>query len=430
MVVHLTDGYRASLETLFARTTGATRLGLERTRALLARLGDPHLSLPALHLAGTNGKGSVAATLEALLHAKGLRVGKYVSPHLIDFSERISVGGQTISADDVVDFVDRMMPDIERTGATFFEATTAMAFEHFARCRVDVAVIETGLGGRLDATNVCVPVAAAVTTIGLDHTEYLGGTLEQIAREKAGIFKEGAPAVIGEPAPAMRDLLAVHARAAGVSSIRVVAEESAPADIRVDEDGTAFTMRLAGAERRVRTPLAGLHQAANVATALVMLDAAGGPCAIPLDVAAHWLPRVRLAGRFQRLGHHILDVAHNADGARVLARTLALVAPERPRAALLCVLADKDWRGMMHVLAPEIDHFVITQAPTAPASRAWSPWEALEFARSRAWSAEVVTDFDLALARADACGATIVVTGSFHTVGDALARLQGSPTAG
>ncbi|HEX6315359.1 MAG TPA: Mur ligase family protein, partial [Gemmatimonadaceae bacterium] len=202
--------YRAALDYLFERTTGGSRLGLERTSALLAALGDPHLRLRVFHVAGTNGKGSVCATLEAILRARGLSVGKYTSPHLVDFRERFLVDGRAVDEAYVVDFISRWTPEVERTGATFFEATTAMAFDWFARSEVDVAVIETGLGGRLDSTNVVRPVAAGVTAIGIDHVEYLGTTRESIAFEKAGIFKGGAAAVIGEPDSSIADLLEEH----------------------------------------------------------------------------------------------------------------------------------------------------------------------------------------------------------------------------
>ena len=181
-------GYRESLDYLFARTTGAFKFGLERTHALLAELGDPHLRYPVLHIAGTNGKGSSVATAEALLRTQGLRVAKYTSPHLVDFRERIVVGGQPISEVEVVEFIMTSAPAVARLGASFFEATTAMAFQHFARAGADVALIETGLGGRLDSTNVVQPRAAGVTSIGFDHMEYLGSTLEAIASEKAWIF--------------------------------------------------------------------------------------------------------------------------------------------------------------------------------------------------------------------------------------------------
>src|SRR4051812_13769595 len=190
--------YQRALDFLFARTTGGVRFGLDRTVALLQALGNPHLAVPCFHVAGTNGKGSTVASIAAMLKYKGMRVATYTSPHLIDFRERIVVGGVPIGEDDVVRFIRDHVALIERLGATFFEATTAMAFDYIARSGADVSVIETGLGGRLDSTNVVDPLAAVVTSIGLDHTDLLGDTVEKIAQEKAGIFKRGRPAVIGD----------------------------------------------------------------------------------------------------------------------------------------------------------------------------------------------------------------------------------------
>ncbi len=429
MDVPLTD-YLSALDYLFARTTGAFKFGLERTTTLLAELGDPHLAFPVIHIAGTNGKGSSVATAEALLRDRGLRVARYTSPHLVDFRERIVVNGEEISAQEVVDFIEEWTPAVERIGASFFEATTALAFRHFARSHIDVALVETGLGGRLDSTNVVQPIAAGVTSIGLDHTEYLGGTLEEIAREKAGIFKAGVPAVIGEADPAVRAWLARDAKAAGAAPIRIVVEETEATQFAVRDDGTRFTLRALGDERVLETPLVGRHQADNFAFALTLLDAAGGRFRVPLAEAAESVRRVRLPGRFQRVGRWILDVAHNAEGAATVAATLDTISHARPVAAVLCVLGDKDWRAMLDVLAPVVSRFILTNAPSAPASRAWSLAEAAAYAEERGYPAVAEPDFDAALRLGASSGAVTLVTGSFHTVGDAMARLQVSSHPG
>ena len=419
--------YKHALDYLFARTNGPFKFGLERTEALLRALGDPHRAFPSLHIAGTNGKGSSVATAEALLRAKGLRVGSYTSPHLVDFRERITVNGEPVDAEEVIEFVERWTPTVESLGATFFEATTCLAFAHFARAEVDVAVIETGLGGRLDATNVVDPVAAGVTSIDYDHTEYLGDTLEKIASEKAGIYKSGRPAVVGETDPALRAVLARDARRAGATPVRVVADECSIENVRVNAGGTTFTLDALGDRRQMTTPLTGRHQAENAAFTIVLLAAAGAPYACTVDDAARAMPSVRVAGRFQREGRFIFDVAHNAEGSLVLADTLALVQPTAPVVALFSVLSDKDWRSMLRSLAPRVSHFIATIAPTAPAGRVWSLDDVKQFADSAALSLETVADFDEALTRASTLGETTLVTGSFHTVGDAMARLQRSP---
>ena len=291
-----------------------------------------------LHVAGTNGKGSSVATAEALLRAKGLRVGRYTSPHLVDFRERIVVNGVAIPGEDVVAFVDQRTPLVERIRATFFEATTVLAFQHFATQAVDVALIETGLGGRLDTTNVVDPVSAGVTSIGFDHMEYLGSTLEAIAREKAWIFKRGRPAVVGDWDPRIRTLLAAHATSAGASEVRVVADRCTISELVVDARGTEFTLTAFGQKERLRTPLVGIHQAANLAFALEWLSAAGPPYQTTLAEARDHLAEISIPGRFQWAGKYLFDVAHNADGARVLAQTLTFVRPPGPVVGLVCAL--------------------------------------------------------------------------------------------
>jgi dihydrofolate synthase/folylpolyglutamate synthase len=429
-VVVALSRYPSALDYLFARTTGTYKFGLERTRALLAELGDPHLAFPVIHIAGTNGKGSSVATADALLRGRGLRVARYTSPHLVDFRERIVVNGDPIAADEVVAFIDRWTPVVERIGASFFEATTALAFDHFARSRIDVALVETGLGGRLDSTNVVQPIVAGVTSIGLDHTEYLGRTLEEIAREKAGIYKPDVPAVVGEPDPEVRAWLARDAKAAGAAPIRIVVEETEATQFALNPLGTEFRLRALGDDRIVGTPLVGRHQADNFAFALMLLDSAGGRFRVPLAEAVESVRAVRLPGRFQRVGQWIFDVAHNAEGARTVAASLDAVEHDTPVIAVLCVLADKDWRAMLDALAPLVARFVLTNAPTAPASRAWPLKEVAAYAASRGYPAVAEPDFDRALRIGEAEGATTLVTGSFHTVGDAMARLQVSPLAG
>jgi dihydrofolate synthase/folylpolyglutamate synthase len=422
--------YPSSLAYLFARTTGAFKFGLERTQALLEELGDPHLGPPVLHIAGTNGKGSAVATASALLRSRGLTVGTYTSPHLVDFRERIIVDGVPIGPDEVVEFIDRWTPAVERLGASFFEATTALAFTHFARVGVDVALIETGLGGRLDSTNVVRPLAAGVTSIGFDHMEYLGDSLEAIAREKSGIFKRDRPAVIGEPDAQVRGWLSRDAAAVGASSIRVVAEEMAIGEVSLTAGGTRFRLRASGGEEQVvETPLIGRHQAANFAFTLGLLDAAGDPFRVSLRDAATAVRNVRLPGRFQRVGRWIFDVAHNPDGARTLAASVTALAPPGPVVALLCVLGDKDWRAMLDALAPAVDRFILTDAPTAPASRAWPLAEVFAYAQARGYEASAQPSFDEAITSVEGSGETVLVTGSFHTVGDAMSRLQVSPLA-
>ena len=420
--------YRAAIDALFTRTTGVWKLGLERVSALLSLLGDPHKTLSVLHVGGTNGKGSVVATADAILRGRGLRVGRYTSPHLIDFRERVLVDGVPIAEDEVLSFLERWGADAERLGATFFETTTALALDHFATAEVDVAVVEVGLGGRLDATNVIDPRVAVVTSIALDHTEWLGNSIEEIATEKGGIFKDGRPAVIGERNPEIAGLLRHIAQSHDARPIVSARERGAITDVRVTKEGTAFV--LDGVTRRVmHTPLLGAHQAENAVTALVALDVAGfAPW--PEGHQQFSVPPVTLPGRFQWLGRRIFDVAHNPMGAEALADTIAAVSPTRPLAALLSVLGDKDWRAIMAALARVVDEVILTVAPSAPSERLWNLDDALTFARTLPWRVSAESSFDAALSRADSMAATLLITGSFHTVGDAMLRLQVNPLAG
>jgi dihydrofolate synthase/folylpolyglutamate synthase len=411
--------YRSALDRLFARTGSTSKFGLERTEALLVLLGNPERRFKSFHVAGTNGKGSVVATLDTLLRAKGICVGRYTSPHLADFRERIVVNGEQISEDEVLQFIRRWENDSELLGATFFEITTALAFDHLASREVDVAIIETGLGGRLDSTNVITPLVAGVTSIGVDHTEYLGDTIEQIAREKAGIFKPGVPAVFGPVPRRARDVLVNTAVEARAEPVIAADELYRPAHVRVSANGTTFTVQHEDETMTLRTGLVGAPQATNTCVALAMLEAAGEPYRVSLASARECLPEVSLPGRFQRVGKFILDVAHNADGIRTLVGSLEAVTPERPVAAVLGVLRDKNWREMMRILCPAMDTTIVTAPVSAPSVRAWDPAEALEYGQSNGWAVQLVPDLSAAVAKAADTAATVVITGSFHTVGDA-----------
>lgn len=425
----LLKSYGAAIDALFARTTGGIKPGLERTEALLAKLGSPHRGLSAIHVAGTNGKGSVVATAEALLRSKGMKVGRFTSPHLIDFRERITIDGIPITEESVLEFLERWISPAEEMGATFFELTTALAFDWFARQSVDMAVIEAGLGGRLDSTNVLTPRVATVTSIGLDHTDLLGDTLEAIAREKAGIFKSGIPAVIGEQSAPIRSVLEACARNVGAKPIVMMDEKYGIEDVEISSRGTKFTLRHGTRRQSLTTPLIGAYQARNTTIAIATVASLGDKYLPALDEISSALSKIFLPGRFQRHGKIIFDVAHNPAGARTIAETIRALNLPEPRTALVAVLRDKDWRGIIRELAPVVDRFLFTNAPSAPADRRWDAAEAHAFARSQGIEADFEPDLDVALERGEKRCGTLIVTGSFHTVGDAMSRLQVSPFA-
>ena len=425
--------YRAAIAALAARTTHGVRFGLERTRALLDACGAPHERLRALHVAGTNGKGSTCATLDAVLQQQGFMTGRYSSPHLIDFRERVLVNGAAISESQVMGWLDSHGADIDRLGATFFEATTAMAFDLLVQAGVDIAVIEVGLGGRLDSTNVVTPLVAAVTSIGLDHREFLGNTLSEIALEKAGIFKRDVPAVIGEQDPAVIATLVQAAARAGASQIRVTAETLPLESVRLAAEGTEIVLRDHGHALQLTSALRGEHQAQNVATAVEVLRAAGAPWVPSVEALHAGVRGTRLAGRFQRVGSWVFDVAHNPDGMATVVRSLAATPLPRPLGAIICVLSDKDWRAMLDVLLPVIDDLWLTEAPTAPSSRRWPLDEVVAYATAQAGGSVRVRRapvFAEALTDAPQHAATVLVTGSFHTVGDAMEWLEIDPLGG
>jgi dihydrofolate synthase/folylpolyglutamate synthase len=349
---------------------------------------------------GTNGKGSVAVLAYEALRAAGHRVGLYTSPHLVDIRERMLVDGRPIPAAAFAAWTERLVPHLDHAGASFFEATTAIALADFAARDVDLAVVEVGLGGRLDATNVLVPAAAVVTHVALDHSEYLGSDLRGIAREKAGIAKPGVPFVVGEADPALADELANSAAGAGAIVRRVPPAAS-----------------YAGA-----LALAGPHQKRNAAVAEALLAALPDRWRPPLRAVRAGFARARLPGRFDRRGPWLFDVAHNPDAVEVLLASLKAQPPPRPLHAVVGILGDKDWRTMIAALLPAVDRLWVTDPPTAPPGRRWS----LEQVRA-AFPAEVMVepDVDRALSAARARAGTVLVCGSFHTVGDAMARLPG-----
>lgn len=421
--------YRNALDALFLRTGSAWNLGLGRVAGFLERLGNPQLTYPVFHVAGTNGKGSTVATLEAILRGAGLRVGRYTSPHLVDFRERIIVDRVPMAPGDIVSFLREWDPEAAKLGTSFFEVTTSMALWYFALQRVDVALVEVGMGGRLDATNLVQPLAAAVTQIGFDHVEYLGKTLKEIAGEKGGIFKKGAAAIIGDGRLETRSVLTELAERAGASKILRVDRDFNVSDVSVSATGTSFTHEFGSVRERLHTALTGSFQANNTAVALAMLRAAGGAWAKAAENANEYLENAFIAGRFHRVAPYIFDVAHNPDGAATVASNIERLEVDRPIVAVVSVLGDKDWRGILSALAPVVDEFVLTNAPTAPTSRAWNLDDAFAWATAQEFDAKMDPQFDSALAYASAAGATVLITGSFHTVGDAMERLQVDPLA-
>jgi dihydrofolate synthase/folylpolyglutamate synthase len=404
--------YAQALDFLFPRTT-TIKFGLQTTEALLHEVGNPHSVYPVIHIGGTNGKGSVATLVARALEAAGWRVGLYTSPHLVSFRERMTVNGVAVAPSAVAMWTARLKPLLVERDATFFEATTVMALADFAARGVEIAVVEVGLGGRLDSTNVVHPLVAGVTKIARDHMKYLGDTLEAIAREKAGIAKPGVPLVVGETDPVLIETLAREADAA--------VERAAP--------GTRADIRVVPAEARWTGPLglAGAHQQRNAAIAAAVLAALPERWRPPPAAVEQGFGTTRIPGRLDRRGKWLFDVAHNPDGMESLVRALGDLAPAGPIHALVSILGDKEWPDMLVRLDQAVDRGVLTIAPST-AGRRWD----LEWLRQwlerpdrpparASWT--LVPDFAEAISTVQKGAGTVVVTGSFHTVGDVMASL-------
>ena len=403
----------------FATDASAYAPGLDRMRALLADLGDPHLAVPAVHVAGTNGKGSTASLCAAVLTASGRRVGLHTSPHLVDLAERIRIDGVPVGDAALGALVARAQPALQRHGPSFFEALAALAFLHFADAGVDVAVIEVGLGGRLDATNVARSVVSVVTSIGLDHTDLLGETLAEIAVEKAGIARAGVPLVHALAPGAAR--AALEAEAAGRGAAVEAVRDTCRAALR---DGW---LELATPHRTLAAPLglAGAHQAWNAALAVRAAETAAP--GLPDAAVARGLGEVAalsgLRGRGERLASDprvVLDVAHNADGwAAALAGVS--VAPGGRLWALVGVVADKDAAALGRLLAARGAR-TLALGLDGPRGRSA---EALAQTLRGAGADAAPTTLGAALARWRGAGPDdrLVVTGSHLTVAAALHAL-------
>ena len=418
---------------LFARTSGGIRWGLERTRELLSEVGDPHTRFRSVHIGGTNGKGSVAALCDAALRARSSpqRVGLYTSPHLVSFAERIRINGNPIDPDALVHAAERLRPAIERMSATFFEATTAIAFLCFADAGIDVAVVEVGLGGRLDATNVLSPDAVGITNIALDHTEYLGDTLGEIAAEKAGIFKSGVPAVTGAVQPEVLSVLRSRAMAAGTSL--VVLDDVATIE-RAESDLGGTRLRAYSDQwgtTDLAVPFVGAYQARNALLAAEILARLPSDIRSTEEELRAGFASARWPGRFQihreRGTTWVFDVAHNPAGVEALCDTLDTLTLPAPLVAVVGILADKEWSAMLPPLLRRADAAILTIPPSAPAERRWDPAAAAAALGPQLPSTpRVIPDLSAALQRAATLApyGTILVTGSVHTVGDALAELR------
>ena len=421
--------YSASIAYLYNLQKHGIKLGLETMVALMARLDWPHARFRTLHIAGTNGKGSTAAMAAAVLHAAGYRVGLYTSPHLVDFRERIRVDGEMISEEWVSQLTQQIRTACRHDlSPTFFECTTAMAFQHFADASVEVAVVEVGLGGRFDATNVIRPVACAITTIALDHQQYLGPTLSSIAAEKAGIIKPKIPVVVGR----------MDAEAEGTIE-RIAMERQAPIH-RLKRDFRTVGLSTSrfeyqGVRRRqegLTCLLAGRHQLDNAACALALLEmGATEGILISEEAIRQGLRSVKWEGRLEIVERHptvVLDGAHNPAAADAVASYLREFRLSRPDSRVVLVLGmmrDKDHRGFFEPLKELVDEVVLTQADLSRSATTQELQVALHESWPRPFTKALLSDAMGQAKRLARPEDLICVTGSLMLIGDVKALLGG-----
>lgn len=413
---------------------------LTRMRTLLARLGDPQRRIPAAHVAGTKGKGSVSALAASVLRAAGFRVGLYTSPHLNDFCERIQFDGRPISHDALAALTTGLRPMFDTTpGITTFELTTALAHQWFAAAGADFAVFEVGLGGRLDATNVLYPNVCAITAVSYDHMQLLGSTLPEIAEEKAGIVKPGVPLVCAPQDPAAFERIASMARDRG-ARLRLVGRDWLFNRESFSREGQTFSIRPSESlraetgewlEGRFDIPLLGLHQVENAAVVVAMMqELRMQGVHIPPAALHRGLAEVNWPGRFEVLSDPaaaktiILDCAHNRDSAAKLAATLRELYPDARAALIFGASDDKDVSGMLTELTPLAARVIMTKADHPRASDP-ARLAAIAAEMGVARSVNVAHTVADALARARQSGeALILATGSIFLVADVRLLLK------
>ena len=435
--------YETAVASMFAlghelAQTPSNKFDLAHMRVLLGAMDHPERKFPSVLIAGTNGKGSTAATLAAILRASGLKTALYTSPHLIRINERIRVNGEEIGDDDFArlhDEVDRVAETLveERElpwHPSFFEMMTAIAFVHFARLHVDIAVLEVGMGGRLDATNVVEPLVSVIADISLDHQKFLGNTVGEIAREKVGIIRPGGVVVTLPQTPEANDVIGntiLELGARGVSAVQYVP----PVSPGSTQSLSRYPLQVMGKQILVETPLVGRHQLRNVALAVAAAEELSklGVAGITPQAIERGIRETRWPGRFQVLAARagwpeiVLDVAHNPAGAWALRSALSERYENRPLIFVFGAMRDKAISEMTEILFPLAERVIATR-PGNP--RSASPEEIQQSASRTGTEIEVVAEVGTALERARDSArpeTVIVATGSIYLVGEAMGIL-------
>jgi dihydrofolate synthase / folylpolyglutamate synthase len=419
------------LQRLYSLQRFGIKPGLERTFSLLESVGKPHERFKSIHIAGTNGKGSVCSMIASILQEGNYKVGLYTSPHIRKFNERISINGVQITDDELVEYYTALEPHINRIGSTFFEVTTAMAFMHYAKHNVDCAVIETGMGGRLDSTNVLEPIATAITSIDFDHQEYLGTSLREIAGEKAGIIKPNTNVIIGEPRTELREVFTLRANtvSAPIQFIDQIA------DTTITSFNSDFTMNINykgswGELNDVCTDLSGKHQARNVSIALEVLYCIKRQfSAISSESIALGLKNIKantkLTGRIQILRDNpllIMDVGHNIACIEALKATLQAHGYRKNYwNVVFGVMEDKNYREMLTSLS-DLTKLLFIGTPDNPRAL---PGEAVySIAYSLGIPVIDAKSVSAAVSLALETNEPTIIVGSFYVADEALSMLE------
>ena len=445
------NSYKQAMSYLFEKTDyekedhlryNVTTFNLDRMEKLLSLVGNPHLKIHTVHIAGTKGKGSTATMLAKMLEANNYKVGLYTSPHVVHLHERIAVNSKMISESEMLGLLNRIYRPVERLSktdpATFFEIMTALAFMYFVDKKVDIGVIETGLGGRLDSTNVIEPKVVGITSLSIDHQQQLGNTIDSIAREKAGIFKRGVPAITVQQDPAAMRVLKSHAIATKAPlSVTGVDIDFSYRFETSREDGPHTRICLTTPTSKfehLRVPLYGSHQAINCGLALALLDklkATGYK--IDNEKATKGLKKVTLAGRMEMICDDpriMIDAAHNAASIRALIHAIGQNIPYDSMVIIFGCNSDKDVGGMLRELQYGADKVIFTRSNSA---KAMSPEELADMYTEicgKMCQTAVSLGEALRLARSAISREDLIcITGSFYLIGEAKIRFQPNVTS-
>ena len=424
--------YTEALDYIYDLTKYGIKLGLENIKYLLYLLGNPHKNLKIIHVAGTNGKGSTASLISSILKSDGYKVGLYTSPHLVDFTERIKINQKPISRKKVSELLERIKPLIEKVSQTppyghptFFEVITSLAFLYFYEEKVDFLVLEVGLGGRLDATNVTEPLVSVITHVDYDHMDKLGNSLEKIAREKGGIIKPGGIVISSKQYDEVYKEIKKIADDKN-SLLYSTGKEINYKVVKSDVQGVIFDLKgIYHHYKNLHTPLLGRHQADNATNAIAAVEALKMKGTdISQKAIRDGLEKVKWTGRLEIVRNNptiILDGAHNPNGAKIMHQALEEIFSYRYLTLVLAIFADKDYKKMIEVLAPGADLIIATKAenPRAASPQAISKEAAKYINENKIIAIENIPqaiNYALSNSKEDAL---ICITGSLYTVGEA-----------